>query len=117
MCRFVLHVIMSVALDWEIIENNPCKDIPLPKLKYKEGKAYSQNQIVTLFDRLRKKASPERRLLVELAIVSAARQGELVALEEKHLNPSNNTILIEQALVNVKGDGIVLKEKKEKEKE
>lgn len=28
----------------------------------------------------------ERRLLVELAVVSAARQGELVAIEEKHLN-------------------------------
>lgn len=108
--------IMSVALDWEIIENNPCKDIPLPKLKYKEGKAYSQNQILILFDRLRKNASPERRLLVELAIVSAARQGEIVALEEKHLNPENNTVLIEQALVNVKGDGIVLKETKGKRK-
>lgn len=108
--------IMSVALDWEIIENNPCKDIPLPKLKYEEGKAYSQSQVVALFDRLRKKASAERRLLVELAVVSAARQGELVALEEKHLNPTNNTILIEQALVNVTGEGIVLKETKGKRK-
>lgn len=43
----------------------------------------------------------EKRLLVELAVVSAARQGEIVAIEEKHLNTEKNTLLIEQALVNL----------------
>ncbi|MEG0259641.1 MAG: site-specific integrase [Lysinibacillus sp.] len=108
--------IMTVATEWEIIETNPCKDIPLPKLEYKEGKAYGEEKIQSLFERLRKRASAEKRLLVELAVVSAARQGEIVALEEKHLNTKDNTILIEQAFVNVKGKGIVLKETKGKRK-
>jgi len=58
----------------------------------------------------------EKRLLVELAVVSAARQGELVAIEEKHLNIENNTLLIEQALFNLNGDGIIIKETKGKRK-
>lgn len=108
--------IMNVAVEWNLIEENPCKNIKLPKLKYEEGKAYSEEQVKLLFERLNNRETAEKRLLVELAVVSAARQGELVAIEEKHLNVENNTLLIEQALVNLTGDGIIVKETKGKRK-
>lgn len=108
--------IMNVAVEWNLIEESPCKNIKLPKLKYEEGKAYSEEQVKLLFERLNNRETAEKRLLVELAVVSAARQGQLVALEEKHLNIENNTLLIEQALVNLTGDGIIIKETKGKRK-
>lgn len=108
--------IMNVAVEWNLIEESPCKNIKLPKLKYEEGKAYSEEQVKLLFERLNNRETAEKRLLVELAVVSAARQGELVAMEEKHLNVENNTLLIEQALVNLTGDGIIVKETKGKRK-
>lgn len=108
--------IMNVAVEWNLIEESPCKNIKLPKLKYEEGKAYNEEQVKLLFERLNNRETAEKRLLVELAVVSAARQGELVALEEKHLNIENNTLLIEQALVNLTGDGIIIKETKGKRK-
>ncbi|MED3802799.1 site-specific integrase [Lysinibacillus xylanilyticus] len=88
----------------------------MPKLKYEEGQAYNANQVKLLFERLNNCETAEKRLLVELAVVSAARQGELVAIEEKHLNTENNTLLIEQALVNLTGDRIIVKETKGKRK-
>lgn len=108
--------IMNVAVEWNLIEESPCKNIKLPKLKYEEGRAYSEEQVKLLFERLNNRETAEKRLLVELAVVSAARQGELVAIEEKHLNVENNTLLIEQALVNLTGDGIIVKETKGKRK-
>ncbi|MGC7927881.1 tyrosine-type recombinase/integrase [Lysinibacillus sp. VIII_CA] len=108
--------IMNVAVEWNLIEESPCKNIKLPKLKYEEGKAYSEEQVKLLFERLNNRETAEKWLLVELAVVSAARQGELVAIEEKHLNVENNTLLIEQALVNLTGDGIIVKETKGKRK-
>lgn len=57
----------------------------------------------------------EKRLLVELAVVSAACQGELVAIEEKHLNTEKNTLLIEQALVILTVMELLLKRQKGKE--
>ncbi len=108
--------IMNVAVEWNLIEESPCKNIKLPKLKYEEGKAYSEEQVKLLFERLNNRETAEKRLLVELAVVSAVRQGELVAIEEKHLNVENNTLLIEQALVNLTGDGIIVKETKGKRK-
>lgn len=108
--------IMNVAVQWNLIEESPCKNVKLPKLKYEEGKAYSAQQVKLLFERLHNRENAEKRLLVELAVVSAARQGELVAIEEKHLNIENNTLLIEQALVNLTGEGIIVKETKGKRK-
>lgn len=115
--------IMRAAVEWELIDESPCKNIKLPKLKYEEGKAYNENEVALLFERLRKRESPEKCLIVELAIVSGARQGEIAALEEKHLNAENSSILIEQALVIAKKeefeqakDGLILKETKGKRK-
>ncbi len=108
--------IMNVAVVWNLIEESPCKNIKLPKLKYEEGRAYSEEQVKLLFERLNNRETAEKRLLVELAVVSAARQGEIVAIEEKHLNVENNTLLIEQALVNLTGDGIIVKDTKGKRK-
>lgn len=108
--------IMRVAVEWDLIDESPCKNIKLPKLKYEEGTAYNEAQVRLLFERLNARENAEKRLLVELALVSAARQGELVAIEEKHLNTENNTLLIEQALVNLTGEGIAVKETKGKRK-
>ena len=108
--------IMNVAVQWNLIDESPCKNVKLPKLKYEEGTAYSAEQVKLLFERLNNRETAEKRLLVELAVVSAARQGELVAIEEKHLNVENNALLIEQALVNLTDDGIIVKETKGKRK-
>ncbi|AUS87769.1 hypothetical protein LBYS11_16135 [Lysinibacillus sp. YS11] len=107
---------INVTVEWILIEESPCKNIKLPKLKYGEGEAYSEEQVKLLFEQLNNREIAKKRLLVELAVVSAARQGELVTIEEKHLNVENNTLLIEQALVNLTGDGIIVKETKGKRK-
>lgn len=115
--------IMRAAVEWELIDESPCRNIKLPKLTHEEGKAYSESEVRLLLERLSERESPEKRIIVELAITSGARQGEIAALEEKHLNPKNNTIFIEQALVVAKKDefeqvrdGLILKETKGKRK-
>lgn len=36
---------MNVAVEWNLIEESPCKNIKLPKLKYEEGKTYARNKL------------------------------------------------------------------------
>lgn len=52
------------------------------------------------------------RLLVTLAVISGAREGEIVALEWKHINFDNNTIKIEQSLTLKTGEGVKVKSTK-----
>ncbi|MEQ6049751.1 hypothetical protein U2I53_11945 [Lysinibacillus capsici] len=50
---------MNVAVEWNLIEESPCKNIKLPKLKYEEGKAYSEEQVKLLFERLNNRETAE----------------------------------------------------------
>lgn len=59
---------MNVAVQWNLIEESPCKHVKLPKLKYEEGKAYNAEQVKLLFDRLNNRETAEKKLLVELAV-------------------------------------------------
>lgn len=103
--------LMSVACDWDLIEHNPCDRIKLPKLSYKKGNVYDEKDTRLLFKLLESYPS-SWQILVQLAAITGARQGEIVALEDKHVDATNNTITIEQALVNVEGEGLILKKTK-----
>ncbi len=112
--------LMKAAYEWNLITNNPCLGIKLPKLDTPEGQVYSEKEVKLLLERLQERSKPIKKLLVEFAIVSGARLGEIAALEAKHLNGKNNTVLIEQTITTIKGDNTeerqVLKETKGKKK-
>lgn len=103
--------LMDVAEDWELIESNPCQKVKLPKVSSEKTEVYSVEETSKLFNKL-ESYSFEWQLIVKLAAISGARQGEIVALEEKHLNKKDNSILFEQAIVYVPSDGLKLKETK-----
>lgn len=49
---------------------------------------------------------------MSLAVISGAREGEIVALEWKHVNFEKNTIIIEQSLTLKTGEGVKVKSTK-----
>lgn len=103
-----LNSLMSVAKNWELIESNPCENIKLPSLKHKEIEVYNVEETKELFERLENEQW-HWQLIVKIAALTGARQGEIVALENKHLDFNNKTIAIEQSLSNVAGQGLILK--------
>ncbi|MFF5993424.1 tyrosine-type recombinase/integrase [Lysinibacillus sp. KU-BSD001] len=112
--------LMNTACEWNLISENPCLGVKLPKIITPEGRAYSENEVALLLERLQQRAKPLKRLLVQFAIVSGARLGEIAALELKHLDVENNTVLIEQTITTVisknKEERQFLKETKGKKK-
>src|SRR5690625_3341625 len=102
---------MQVAEDWELIDRNPCYRVKLPKLEYKKGQVLTVKETDQLFKAL-EGYPPTWQLIVQVAAITGARQGEIAALEGKHLDTHKNIITIEQALVNVAGKGLILKKTK-----
>src|SRR5690625_365938 len=100
--------LMSVAKDWDLIDDNPCKNIKLPSSERKEMEVYNVEETKELFERLEGEQW-NWQLIVKIAALTGARQGEIVALENKHLDFNNKTITIEQSLSNVAGQGLILK--------
>ncbi|WP_405100742.1 tyrosine-type recombinase/integrase [Oceanobacillus sp. FSL H7-0719] len=106
-----INALFKTAEKWELIDNNPCSNIDLPSVKHKKSEVYTMKESRLLFKKLEKE-NIMWQLVVQVAAVGGFRAGEIAALEDKHLDTKNNTILIEQALVNIKGKGIQLKSTK-----
>ncbi|QTD41943.1 hypothetical protein [Sporosarcina sp. Te-1] len=85
-----------------MIDSNPCTGVKLPSLTYKKGSAYSEDEAAEMLQLLEKDASYENQLIVKLAIVTGCREGEIAALEAKHLDGKSNLIRVEQSLPLIK---------------
>lgn len=106
-----INALFKVAEEWELIDSNPCEKIKLPTVKHKKSNVLSAAESRTLFNLLEDE-NVMWKLIVQVAAVTGMRQGEIAALEGKHLDFSNNAIVIDQSFVNVKGEGIKLKSTK-----
>lgn len=106
-----LNGLFKIAEEWELIDQNPCYKIKLPKVVNKKSEVYSLDQSRKLFALLEKE-DPVWQIIVQLAAVLGAREGEIAALEGKHLDFVNNAITIEQAFVTIPEEGLILKSTK-----
>ncbi|OEH55934.1 hypothetical protein AQ616_19040 [Oceanobacillus sp. E9] len=106
-----INSLFKVAVQWDLIEKNPSENMSLPKVSHKKSEVFTLNETNKLFELLSKE-DPMWQLIVQVAAVLGAREGEIVALEDKHLDTANNAITIEQAFVNVTGEGVKLKSTK-----
>lgn len=100
------NAMMKAAHEWEIIESNPCQGVKLPRLKYKPGSAYNDEEIIILWDAL-KTVPVANQLIVQIALTAGCRAGEIAALEAKHIDKVGSTIKIEQSISYKDGKVIV----------
>ena len=106
------HVLeFGVTMKW--IAENPAKNIKTPNPQSEETEIYGPGEISILIEHLNK-IPFNWRVLVAIALSSSARQGEIVAIEEKHCDFVRGGIYIKQALIVEKGVGVVLKDTKNK---
>ncbi|NWQ40347.1 site-specific integrase [Bacillus sp. EB106-08-02-XG196] len=109
--HILLGSIFSFAVDRGFMKENPMKGIKKLKVEQKRKNVLKKQDIVMLMQTLNKE-SLMWRALVTLGLFSGAREGELVALEWKHVDFDNSTIIIEQSLTLKKGEGVIVKSTK-----
>ncbi|WP_195536485.1 tyrosine-type recombinase/integrase [Bacillus paralicheniformis] len=106
-CFKAFKNVLQRAVDWKFIKENPADAVDRPKAKSEKTDVYSEEEIDYIFNRLNN-YSFIWQVLIPLAFVTGAREGELAALEEKHINLEKPSIYIEQTIVEVKGEGVVV---------
>lgn len=112
-CYRAFNNVLSRATEWKFIKDNPAKGVKVPKAKSKKSDVYSKEELEKLLLILNDYPL-HYRILIQLAVSTGARQGEIAALEWKHINMENNTILLEQSLTEVKKKGVQIKTTKNK---
>jgi integrase len=93
----MLHSIFKRAVRDRLMLTNPCEHTELPKVITRKSTTITADE----FDRLLT-AIPERhRVMVETAIETGMRWGELIALRPRHIDFLRKTVTVEETIVEV----------------
>lgn len=92
----IISSILTDAVQEEVILSNPASRVKPPKVEKKEARYYDEEQAAALLEAVEKdaveKESVKHQLLVNLAIFSGLRRGELMGLEWKDINFDMGTL-------------------------
>lgn len=89
----IINTILNYGVKWKIIEENINKEIDRPKPKKKEARYYDNNDIELLLNCL-KNESLKYQVIIQLALDSGCRRGELTGITWDDLNIEEATITI-----------------------
>lgn len=104
----VLSAVLQDALEWQIIASNPCRRVAAPKAKAPVIKILDEQQTAMLIAGL-DEVFLKWKVLCLVALSGGLRLGELMGLEWKHINFTNQTVSIMQTSQYVSGIGIFTK--------
>lgn len=110
----LIHSIFAYGVEMKKLSHNPAHFKKAPKAKKIKVQCYNEDQAAELFAAL-DNAETKYRALVNLAIDTGARRGELVGLEWRHVDFEKNTITIEQSASYIPHEGQATKDTKTEE--
>src|SRR3954453_4618334 len=93
----MLHSVFERALRDRVVTVNPCAHTELPKVLKKKVRKLTPEEYVAILTSLR----AQHRLMVETAISTGLRWGELIALKPRHLDLIKRKLTVEETVVEV----------------
>ncbi len=95
--HMMLHSVFKRAVRDRTITFNPCEDTELPKVIAKRRRTLTPDEYRRLLDSI-----PEsHRLMIQVAIETGLRWGELIALRPRHLDFEHKTLTVAETIVEV----------------
>ena len=87
--------VFGYAIKMNMLNDNPCRNVTVPKGEKKEKQIYTLEEIAQIFELLDGEDVPTKfRVFIKLAVYSGFRRGELLGLEWKDVNWEHNLISI-----------------------
>ncbi|AVF27130.1 tyrosine-type recombinase/integrase [Paenibacillus larvae] len=109
----IIKNILSRAVEWNLIKNNPAANVKQPKLKCKVYIPYGEKEVEQLLQALQEEPY-HWRTMITLALTTGMRRGELLGLEWEHIDWEIGAISVQQNLIKALKDEVVIKDPKTK---
>ena len=93
----MLHSVFERALVDRVVTFNPCAHTELPKRVNKKSRTLTPTE----YDAILNALPAQHRLMVEAAINTGQRWGELIALKPRHLDLATRRLTVEETIVEV----------------
>lgn len=105
----MVRTALETAKTWGIIKSNPCDGVKLPSAGAQVPSFYTPEEIDFIYSKLAEEPL-DLQVMLCIAICTGCREGELVALERKHLPENRLAIKFENTIIAPAGVGAQLKE-------
>ena len=115
--RTILHhhrlisTILTCAVQWGFILNNPASRVKSPKVGKKEARHFEEDQMVHIF-LLLEDVPIKYKAMIYLSFYSGMRLGELTGLDWTDIDLDNKSLRIKQSSQYLPGEGIFTKDTK-----
>ena len=109
-----LSAILQDAVDWEVINENPCSRVKPPKVPKAKIKVYDEEETGAFLVAL-EKAPLKHRTLIWMEIATGLREGEIMGLEWTDIDFEKLTLRVERASQYLPGKNVFTKEPKNAE--
>ena len=112
----ILQSVLNQAVKLEIIATNPARaeKLTIPKTVTPKVEIFTKQEAAEMLSCLEREEL-QFQVLIQLAIMTGARRGELCALKFSDVDFTNKRITIERAAVKIKGQPITIKPPKDYE--
>ena len=107
----MLRMILNYAETQEILEKNPIRKVPVPKLERHKVDALDETDAKIFMEAI-KKLSFDYQCIIMILLTAGLRRGECIGLKWQDIDFDDNTISIERAAIYTKETGTVVAEPK-----
>ncbi|GHH96659.1 tyrosine-type recombinase/integrase [Neobacillus kokaensis] len=107
----LLRTILQYAVKWQFLNSNPASQVDSPKVRKKQTNVYDEKQVQALLEAVEHE-DIKYKVLINLAVSTGMRQGELLGLEWKRIDFESFTIHVCQSSQYIAGKGIITKSPK-----
>jgi integrase len=107
--RRILHIALTDALRWELIDRNPIDVTKPPRVAHREGDWLRGDEAKALFEKTK---GHRLHALWVLLTTAGLRIGEALALTWSDIDPESRTLRVERAIQRQTGKGLVFVETK-----
>lgn len=101
-----LSAMLGIAVRWEILDDNPCRRIPMPKSKQTAVKALQRSDFDNLFAKIDTYQEPRAVILIYLINLTGIREGEAAGLKWQDIDFDNRVIHIEREVIYIPKVGV-----------
>ena len=106
----VLTAMLHDAVQWQLLDSNPCDNVPRPKVEHKKIALPSENDLSRMIACLRN-VKLNFKALMFLAIVTGLRRGEILGLKWSDINLKDGFLRVERTIQVIQRK-LVIKEPK-----
>lgn len=107
----ILSSMFSCALEWEIVENNPCLKIKAPKVPKRKPFSLDEEQSIQVVQALAKEPL-KYRIITVIAVFTGMRRGEVLGLNWANIDMKNKVIIIDQTCQRTPGGSLIAEDTK-----